>query len=89
MFRACRIYPLTHPSIRLLNEPCQYSFPFLLLQLLSLTSVIYDAFGFTAYVIGMHEKQAPAYFSRIEFQKQSLGVQVASQISLFWGLIKT
>lgn len=64
---ACRIYPLTHPSIRLLNEACQYFFPFLLLQLLSLTSVIYDAFGFTAYVIGMHEKQALAYFSRIEF----------------------
>lgn len=42
---ASGIYP-SHSSIHLLNEPCQYSFPFLLLQLLSLNPVIDDAFGF-------------------------------------------
>lgn len=42
---ASGIYP-PHSSIHLLNEPCHYSFPFLLLQLLSFNLVIDGAFGF-------------------------------------------
>lgn len=67
---ASGIYP-PHSSIHLLNEPCQHSFPFLLLQLLSLNLVIDDAFVFcflfAAYAIGVRGKQALGRFVRTKF----------------------
>lgn len=77
--------PLIHSSIHLLNEPCQHSFPFLLLQLLSLNLVIDDAFVFCflfAYAIAMHGKQTLGRFVRTKF-KSSLAMQIGPQTIIF------